>query len=67
MRTARNDFLNTNKNKTTMAKTLEQIKASRLAMDIQEFTAGYPECNGMTVEDFVYHLLDFSRKENNDQ
>ena len=36
-------------------------------MDIQEFTAGYPECNGMTVEDFVYHLLDFSRKENNDQ
>jgi len=50
-----------------MAKTLEQIKASRLAMDIQEFTAGYPECNGMTVEDFVYHLLDFSRKENNDQ
>lgn len=50
-----------------MAKSLEQIKASRLAMDIQEFTDCYPECNDMAVEDFVYHLLDFSRKENNDQ
>lgn len=52
---------------TTMAKSLEQIKASGLAMDIQEFTGGHPECNDMTVEDFVYHLLDFSGKENYDQ
>lgn len=50
-----------------MAKTLEQIKAPGLAMDIQEFTAGHSECNGMIVEDFVFYLLDFSRKENCDQ
>ena len=37
------------------------MKAAKLAMDIQEFTDGHQECNDMTVEDFVYHLLDFSR------
>lgn len=44
-----------------MAKTLEQMKAAALAMDIQEHIAGYPECSGMTVEDFVYHLLDIAK------
>ena len=44
-----------------MAKTLEQIKASGLAMDIQEFTSDKPECNDMSVEDFVYYLLDYSQ------
>ena len=44
-----------------MAKTMEQIKASGLATDIQEFTSERPECNDMTVEDFVYYLFDFSR------
>lgn len=44
-----------------MAKTLEQIKASGLAMDIQEFVSDRTECNDMTVEDFVYYLLDFSQ------
>ena len=45
-----------------MAKTLEQIKASGLAMDIQEFTSERPECNDMSVEDFVFYLLDFARQ-----
>lgn len=44
-----------------MAKTLRQIKASSLAMDIQEFTSDHSECNDMSVEDFVYYLLDYSR------
>ena len=44
-----------------MAKTLEQIKASSLAMDIQEFVSDKPECNEMSVEDFIYYLLDYSR------
>lgn len=44
-----------------MAKTLEQIKASGLAMDIQEYISERPDCNNMTVEDFVYHLLDFAQ------
>ena len=43
-----------------MARTLEQIKASGLAMDIQEFTSDKPDCNDMTVEDFVYYLLDYA-------
>ena len=46
-----------------MAKTLEQIKASELAMDIQEFTSERPECNDMSVEDFVFYLLDFARQD----
>jgi len=44
-----------------MAKTLEQIKASGLASDIQEFICERPDCNNMTVEDFVYYLLDFAQ------
>ena len=44
-----------------MAKTLEQIKASGLAMDIQEFTSERPECNNLTVEDFVFYLLDYAQ------
>ena len=44
-----------------MEKTIEQIKASGLAMDIQEFTSERPDCNDMTVEDFVYYLLDFAQ------
>ena len=44
-----------------MAKTMEQIKASDLAMDIQEFTSERPECNDMTVDDFVYYLLDYTQ------
>lgn len=43
-----------------MGRTLEQIKASGLAMDIQEFTSDKPDCNDMTVEDFVYYLLDYA-------
>ena len=43
-----------------MARTLEQNKASGLAMDIQEFTSENPDCNNMTVEDFVYYLLDYA-------
>lgn len=43
-----------------MAKTLRQIKASSLAMDIQEFTSDHSECNDMSVEDFVYYLLDYA-------
>lgn len=44
-----------------MVRTLKQIKASSLAMDIQEFTSDKPECNDMSVEDFVFYLLDFAR------
>lgn len=44
-----------------MEKTIEQIKASGLAMDIQEFTSERPDCNDMTVTDFVYYLLDFAQ------
>ena len=44
-----------------MAKTLEQIKASSLAMDIQEFTSERPECTNMRVEDFVFFLLDYAQ------
>lgn len=44
-----------------MEKTLEQIKASGLVMDIQEFISDKPECNDMTVEDFIYYLLDFNQ------
>jgi len=44
-----------------MGKTLEQIKASGLACDIQEFTSERPECNYMTVDDFVYYLLDYAQ------
>lgn len=43
-----------------MARRLEQIKASGLAMDIQEFTSDKPDCNDMTVEDFIYYLLDYA-------
>jgi len=46
-----------------MAKTIEQIKAEGLAMDIQEFTSGHPHCNDMSVEDFVFYLLDFYKGE----
>ena len=45
-----------------MAKTMEQIKASGLAMDIQEFTSERLECNDMTVEDFVFYLLDYAQE-----
>ena len=45
-------------------KSLKQIKASSLAMDIQEFTSEHQECNDMTVEDFVYYLLDYARNGN---
>ena len=44
-----------------MAKTIEQIKASGLAMDIQEFISERPECNDMTVEDFIYYLFDYAQ------
>ena len=30
-------------------------------MDIQEFTSDHSECNDMSVEDFVYYLLDYSQ------
>ena len=40
---------------------MEQIKASGLAMDIQEFVCERPECNDMTVEDFVFYLLDYAQ------
>ena len=43
-----------------MARTLEQIKASGLAMDIQEFTSDKPIFHEMTVEEFVYYLLDYA-------
>lgn len=46
-----------------MAKTLRQIQASSLAMDIQEFTSDHSECNDMSVEDFVYYLLDYSQSQ----
>jgi len=46
-----------------MDKTIEQIKAEGLAMDIQEFTSGHPHCNDMSVEDFVFYLFDFYRGE----
>jgi hypothetical protein len=36
-------------------------KAFGLVMDIQEFISDKPECNDMTVEDFIYYLLDFSQ------
>ena len=41
-----------------MTKTLEQKKASDLAMDIHEFTSDRPECHDMTVDQFLYYLLD---------
>lgn len=44
-----------------MTKTLEQIKASDLALDIQEFISERPDCNDMTVENFVYYLCDFAQ------
>lgn len=44
-----------------MEKTLKQIKASGLVMDIQEFISDRPWCNDMTVEDFIYYLLDFNQ------
>lgn len=46
-----------------MSKTIEQIKVENLAMEIQEFTCDHPECNNMTVEDFVFHLLDYHKSE----
>lgn len=47
-----------------MAKTIEQKNAEKLALLIQEFTIDNPECNDMRVEDFVFHLLDFYKGEN---
>ena len=47
-------FKNCNMNK-------ESEKASRLYDAIQEFISDKPECNGMTVEDFGYHLLDIAK------
>lgn len=44
-----------------MAKSWRQIKAESLAMEIQEFTSDRPDCNDMTVENFVYYLLDYSQ------
>ena len=44
-----------------MAKTMEQMKASGLAMDIQKFASERPKCNDMTVEDFVFYLLDYAQ------
>lgn len=49
-----------------MARTIEQVKASGLAMDIQEYTSDKPECNDMRVEDFVYYLLDYAQGKNMD-
>jgi hypothetical protein len=57
----RTGFIEVIKGGLMMAKTLEQIKASGLAMDIQEFTSERPECNNLTVEDFVIYLLDYAQ------
>lgn len=48
-----------------MAKTIEQVNAEKLAMLIQEFVIDKPECNEMSVEDFVFYLLDFFRNGSN--
>ena len=46
---------------TTMEKMIERQKAAALAMAIQEFTCEQADLNGMTVEDFVFYLLDLAR------
>lgn len=50
-----------------MARTLRQERAQSLALDIQEYTAENPECNSMTVEDFIYYLLDFNKEIDDEQ
>lgn len=46
-----------------MGKTLEQMRAENLALDIQEFLTARPECTSMMVEDFVYYLLDLYHRD----
>jgi hypothetical protein len=46
---------------TAMEKMIERQKAAALAMAIQEFTCEQADLNGMTVEDFVFYLLDLAR------
>ena len=46
-----------------MAKTLRQIQASGLAMDIQEWTSDNPGLGEMTVDDFVFYLLDYYKND----
>lgn len=46
-----------------MAKTLIEQKARNLALEIQSFTADNEECNEMTVEEFIFWLLDYKETE----
>ena len=46
-----------------MSKTLREQRARNLALEIQSFAAEDESCNEMTVEEFIFWLLDYKEKE----